>query len=54
MGVQGRRVKKVLTSEVWAAPVKDGGAGEVVILFNQAAIVETIKIEFDKLGLTGV
>ncbi|CAK79708.1 unnamed protein product (macronuclear) [Paramecium tetraurelia] len=53
LGIQATRVKKVLTSEVWAAQVADNGAGVVAVLFNQASLQESITIEFDKLGISG-
>lgn len=51
LGKQGRRVHKVLTSEVWAVEVRDNGAGVVVVFFNQALVKENISVNFIDIGL---
>ena len=48
LGVQGRRVAKNGTSEVWVKPL--GGGAKAVLLFNRAAVTATIVADWSQLG----
>jgi alpha-galactosidase len=48
LGVQGRRVWKDGTSEVWVKPLS--GGGRAVLFFNRAATLATIRAMGDQLG----
>lgn len=40
-----------MTSEVWAVPVSEHGAGVVAVLFNRALIQERITVSFKTLDI---
>jgi alpha-galactosidase len=51
LGMQGRRIRKDATTEVWAKQIKDGS--RAVVLFNRGPATADISVKWEEIGYPG-